>query len=158
MWGEIMNEPFRPVKIAEFGKDHWSPFGYLETCTVDLHQETPGGGELNHEQIRRNPERHAHVNRRRVKLGWEPQWGSRLCGYFDVKDPALQLPWHDDWDCIEDMEREDLLKIVSYVNGFFILTSLGLNIASALRRHKTNGGMFADFNPVDYSLRLEEKS
>ena len=150
-----MNEPFRPVKIAEFGKDHWSLFGYLETCTVDLHPSTPGGGEFNHERIRINSGRHAPVNRRRSGPDWKPSYGSRLCGYFDAEDPALQLPWHDDWDCVEDMEREDLLRIVNYVNGFFILTPLGLNVASALRRHKTNGGMFADFNPVDYGLRLE---
>ena len=154
-----MSEPIRHIGIREFGKDHWSLLGYLETCTVDRQQDVPGGGELNHERIRLNPERHHPLKRRRDSgLGWEPQYGSRLRGYFDEKDPALQILDHDDWDCIEDMEREGLLNVVSYVNGFFILTPLGLEVSGALRKHKSNGGVFARFNPVDHGLCLEGES
>jgi hypothetical protein len=57
-----------------------------------------------------------------------------------------KLPHHDDWDCVEDAEREGLLFWVgSGLNPAFVLTEKGLKILAALRAHKARGGNFASF-------------
>jgi hypothetical protein len=141
----------RKVTIEEFGKDHWSLLAYVETCVVDKKggHSVPMVGEIDRDKIRCNGDRRSHLFGPRVAMAackWKGEWGSRLKGYFEKNEDRLRLPTHDDWDCMEDMEREGLLEIMSVVNGFIIITSKGLEICKHLREHKARGGNFAGFN------------
>jgi hypothetical protein len=140
----------RHVTIDEFGKDHWSLLAYVETCIVDKKgaHGVPMVGEIDRDKIRCNGDRRSHLFGPRVAMAnckWKGEWGSRLQGYFEKKDASLQLPTHDDWDCLEDFEREGLAEIMSVVNGFIILTDKGMAICHHLREHKARGGHFAGF-------------
>lgn len=129
----------RKIPMDEFGKDHWSLLGYVETRCVD-HR-----GELDKRHLRVNERRHpAHsVN----PGGWRPSHGTRLKGFFEPTTPALQrqLPAHDDIDCLDDLERAGLIRIQSTANLIVGLTVRGTIIAGKLRAHKAGGGMFAGF-------------
>jgi hypothetical protein len=144
------------VPINRWGKDHWSTFAYAETCVVDKMNADgePYLGELNRDRLRCNADRHGELMGRRVALctnhSWKAEHGTRLKGFF--KDNRVQnrnqIELHDDWDCLEDMEREGLLQIVSYVNGFIKFTEKGVALAARVREHKIRGGNFADFETV----------
>lgn len=133
----------KQIKISQFGKDHWSLFAYIETRTVD-HK-----GILDKIHLRiKNP---AISNSTHYPLpmgrNWKSEYGTRLKGFFNKKDKKLQLPNHDDLDCFDDLENAGLIKNAG--TGFSPaaqLTKKGILIASKLREHKANGGMFANFD------------
>lgn len=152
------------VPRHEWGKDHWSLLGYIETCLVDpggdrriparvdtevLRQNT--GAQLNLERMRINERRHPLL--KIAFLGpvraWEPSAGTRLIAYFDSDKPEHKarhlIPSHDDWDCLEDFEREGLLEIISSVNAVIKATPAGLALMSQLRAFKAAGGQFYAF-------------
>lgn len=131
--------PPRPT-IYEFGKDHWSTFGYAECRCVD------DEGVPDRCHMRCNIHRHPGLAHLR---DWNPEHGTRLKGFISPLDtPRLQLPDHDDWDCVEDLEAVGLLKWEGTgINPVFQLTEFGLLIAAELRKHKANGGNFAGFKP-----------
>lgn len=133
------------IPIEQWGKDHWSTLAYIETCTVD-NQVTAGVGVLDKRKMRCNPKTHpywAHLP------DWNPSNGTRLKGFISEEEtPDLLLPSHDDWDCVEDMEAEDLMMICSVVNYWISLTDQGRDIASQLREHKSKGGNFSNFEPI----------
>lgn len=90
---------------------------------------------------------------------WKPEWGTRLKGYFlgdDKRDPARRLTDHDDWDCMEDMEKAGLIEIMSVVNGIIVLTEKGMAVAGHLRAHKSRGGNFASFEFKPEMLETEK--
>lgn len=130
------------VVMSDFGKDHWSMFAYAECCAVD-------GKQLEHCRMRINPDHHVSVGR--VMLDsptWEPPYGTRLKGFWKddkTTDSTKQLPEHDDWDCVDDLEAAGLLDVGTYINPNVKLTDLGHKIASELRKHKASGGRFATF-------------
>ena len=80
---------------------------------------------------------------------WQTKWGTRLKGYFRGKDGHIdesrQLPHHDDWDCLEDMEEAGLIEIVSVINAIVTMTPKGIKLAAFVRAHKARGGNFAGF-------------
>lgn len=134
---------------SKFGKDHWSLLAYLETRCVDGQY---GVGVIDFRRVRCNPERHpVHaVNR----TAWQSNYGTKLAGFFEFAGrddlaaaaaAGVQLPDHDDWDCIADLEAADLLTLTSSANGLVKLTDLGIKVSAALRAHKANGGQFAEF-------------
>lgn len=51
----------------------------------------------------------------------------------------------DDWDCVEDLEKAELLNIISLVNGFVKLTDKGFEVVADLRKHKASGRRFSNF-------------
>lgn len=131
------------VPITQFGKDHWTTFAYAETCVVD---QQP----LDKRRIRCNDNTHRiHAVNRNPYPGdigpWEPKDGTRLFGFFDKRDPQLQLPNHDDWDCLNDLEAAGLLEVMSEAIARVVLTEEGHKAAAALRVHKSKGGNFAGF-------------
>lgn len=119
------------VAIEDFGQDHWSTFGYIETRIVD-HKGVP-----NKLHMRCNHSRHpafAHEG------GDAVRYPTRLRG--DAVKPG-----HDDWDCLEDCELAGLLENVGTgINPMYALTNYGRQIASFLREHKARGGSWADFS------------
>lgn len=136
------------VEMARWGKDHWSMLAYVETLCVD-------GRAIDNRRVRANRERHPH---QAVNGAWNPKYGTRLKGYFDhpaedrndidkMTAAGVFLPQHDDWDCLDNLEAEGLVEVVSVINGFVMLTEQGLKVSAALRAHKASGGNFADFEP-----------
>ena len=63
------------VPMEQFGKDHWSLLGYIETCCVD------GGGEIVHDRMRTNPDCNPDLGYRRTMfstLEWKDEYSTRL--------------------------------------------------------------------------------
>lgn len=145
-----------PVPIEEWGKDHWSTFAYAETCIVD---QQP----LSRDRLRCNVNKRGHLVGPTVnRFGnakWEPSYGTRLKGFFvnGGTDKARQLTNHDDWDCLEDMEKAGLLEIVSAINAIVVFTDKGLALAAHLRTHKAKGGNFADFQFKPEMIDVKEE-
>jgi len=126
------------ISIKDFGKDHWSTFAYIETLCVDS-PNSEGVGVINGRRMRCDTDRH-------------PLLVGGLYSFADEKYPTRlregkELSNHDDWDCLEDLEREGLLEIISLINGFVKLTEKGIKIAGELRGHKARGGTFSTFVP-----------
>jgi len=140
------------VPVEEFGKDHWSLLGYIETCCVDGRD---GGGEVDHDRMRTNENRNPGLGLhrgRRTGSGWKGEYSTRLksfpWGSKDEKEKARhRVAGHDDWDCLEDLDKAGLARLISYVNGFVQITDAGLAMAAELRAHKARGGWFSNFEP-----------
>jgi hypothetical protein len=134
------------ISESRFGKDHWSMLAYAQSCCVNGKE---GFGTLDNRKMRANEKTHPllAVNQNSLPLssGWQPSWGTRLHGFFEERDAALQLPDHDDWDCLDDLEAAGYLEIVSMVNGFVHMTELGNKVCGLLLAFKANGGQFAQF-------------
>ncbi len=128
--------------IGKFGKDHWSLLAFIECLCVDKKGVVDPDAKL---RMRCNEKTHLqHLVRSRG--GWKPEYGTRLKGFFEIRDENLQLPGHDDWNCVEDLESAELIRnIGTGLNPIFELTIIGRGVANKLREHKANGGMFADF-------------
>lgn len=136
------------IPVEKFWKDHWSTFAYAETLCVD---SIKGGvGEIDKRRMRTNEGRHP-LNAVNVNQGagpWQPDFGTRLFGYWDTlgrRVPARQIADHDDWDCLNDIEKAGLVEVISEVNGFVKMTEKGLKVAAELRAYKAKGGMFSGF-------------
>jgi hypothetical protein len=145
----VYKQDMKSVSINEFGKDHWSLLAFIETLCVDFKGLV---SDMHRRNFRVNLTRHPGYGY--FPMGtdghqWKSTYGSRLKGFFDKKDPKLQLKSHDDWDCAEDFERAGLLENRGTgMNPVFKLTPLGQAVAAELRKHKQDGGKFADFNPT----------
>lgn len=121
-----------PPTIAIFAKDHWSVFAYIETRCVDYY------GVPDRRHLRCIPGRHIA----------QAHEGGDSSNYPTRMKDGLVLHNHDDWDCLEDLEREGLLvNEGTAVNPEFRLTPLGWDVAKQLRAHKSKGGNFANFVP-----------
>lgn len=119
-----------PVPIEQFGHDHWSTFGYLETRIVDY------GGVVDKHHLRCVHRRHPH---RAHDGGDATKHPTRLRG-------DVTLAYHDDWDCLDDFEVAGLVETSGTgLHPVFALTELGHEIAGKLRAHKARGGRWRDF-------------
>lgn len=143
------------VSIDRYGKDHWSMLAYVETLCVDS-PGSDGVGRIDLRRVRCNGATHQLLNAN-ATVGWKPQYGTRLRGFFDFSGRAnpdaaaaagLQIKDHDDWDCLDDLADAGLVDILSLVNGFVKMTPTGLDVSAQLRQHKATGGMFASFVPA----------
>ena len=132
------------IPIEDWGKDHWSLLAYIECRCVDY------GGIPSRDHMRINEKKHPGLANRAVMGGmeWSSKYGTRLNGFWKngTTDPSRQLPDHDDWDCLYDLEAAGLIKD----NGTGIhplaeMTPKGREIAALLRAHKAEGGQFAGF-------------
>lgn len=140
------------VPIERFGKDHWALLAYIETCAVDGHQ---GVAALDKRRLRCNDQRHPVHAVNRYTIGpWNPEFGTRLSGYFQFEGrgsphqaavAGVQILAHDDWDCMDDLEAAGLIDVLSEANAAVLITADGSAIAAQLRSHKAQGGAFADF-------------
>ena len=131
------------IGIEKFGKDHWSLFVYIETRTVDYK------GMLNKDYLRIK-EQVDRAGQRILAPDWNPEWGTRLKGYFKDKDKNLQLPNHDDLDCFDDLECAGLIENMGTgLNPAAKLTKKGIEVAGKLRKHKASGGYFANFEVAE---------
>lgn len=117
------------IPVKKFGKDHWSTLAYIECRVVDQ------GGRLNNKHLRIDPERHPGL----AHIRWEKDSPTYLAkGVLQKK--------HDDLDCIEDLAVAGFVEILGTgIQPRTDLTDYGWEVASALRKHKGNGGNFAGF-------------
>lgn len=141
----------RTVSVDKFGKDHWALLGYIETCCVE-----PRENKVNHDNMRTNPNRNLELGFHKSRLGtemkWKDEYSTRLRTFpwkstSKTEKAKHRVAGHDDWDCLKDLERAGLARLISYVNGFVQITDAGLAIAAEMRAHKAKGGYFSNFTP-----------
>ena len=131
------------ISISAFGKDHWALLAYCETRCVDH------DGRLDKRQLRCNEHTHP-MHAVNTETGWKGDYGTRLAGVYSSGrdgDKAAQIPWHDDWDCLDDLTAAGLIEIVSLANAIISITDRGLARAWGVREHKTTVGHFSNYYP-----------
>lgn len=138
----------KTVQVLDYGKDHWSLLAYLETLCVDSTKK--GVGEIDKRRMRTNEKRHPlhAVNLNHGVGAWQAEFGTCLAGYWDTLGRQVskrQVKGHDDWDCLNDIEKAGLIDVISEANGFVKLTEKGMKVAGELRAYKAKGGMFSGF-------------
>lgn len=121
------------VEIERFGKDHWSALAYVECCAVD---------------------NEGRSDNRRMRCDYTRHPGLFAAEYFpaDRKYPTIlkggeELPDHDDWDCLDDLEAAGFIE--QHGTGLNLVvrfTDLGYEVVHALREHKAQGNNFAEFS------------
>jgi len=117
-----------PIQVEQFGKDHWSTLTYAESRCVD------NKGELDFRHMRTNPEKHPGSQGGH----WAPGYATRL------RDGSV-IPGHDDWDCLDDLEKSGMVTVMSMVNGSVRMTDLGFEVVARIRKHLASGGNYAGF-------------
>lgn len=110
---DLRNE--KPVPMRRWGEDHWTTFAYVETRWVD-HR-----GMLSHDQMRCDRQRHPmfySAKRRPIMLGTDAD-GAKCPTRLNTETPggdgrwgAVELPGHDDYDCLDDLIREGLIEVI----------------------------------------------
>lgn len=120
-----------PVSISLWSKDHWSTLAYLECCCVD------NNGKLDIRHMRCDRDRHPSFVHMMPSL--DKKYPTRLKGGVELND-------HDDWDCLDDAEKQGLIENIGFtMNPQYKLTALGLDVCGRIRKHKANGGSFSNF-------------
>jgi hypothetical protein len=103
------------VPMSRWGKDHWTVLAFLETRAVDYR------GMLDHDRMRCDRGRHPVfylAKKRVIAMGTDAdgaRYPTRLktpCPREDGAWGTVELPGHDDYDCLADMIREGLLEAV----------------------------------------------
>lgn len=127
------------ISIEQFGKDHWSTLAFVETRCVDYK------GVLDKDKMRCNLNKHATFAGPRQQnsliMNWQESWGTCL------KDGTI-LSEHDDWDCLIDLAKANLVEIIDIDEGNICLTEAGRNVTHQLRVFKMQGGKYGLFSPV----------
>lgn len=148
-----LDDGYVPMNL--FGKDHWSTLAYAEIEAVEC-----GGFQVGFDARMRQGRQHFRVmyeecrRPKRINGGhrgivMRPEHGSRLNDGSFVEN-------HDDWHCIQDMvaaglmgvkKRGLIMPLVEEMEPGVVLhlTPLGHAIVASLRRHKAEGGNFAEF-------------
>jgi len=123
------------VSVGEFGRDHWSTLAYIETLNVD------GNGKPALERMRCNPLRHPGLAAsRRDRGSWETSYSSK-------NKKGILLTGHDDFDCVNDMEKAGLVFVRGTgIDPFYGLTPDGWRVVGLLRQHKAGGGSYSNFD------------
>lgn len=139
----VMVEKYGTVEMKDWRKDHWSMLAYIECRCVDYK------GVLESKYMRCNELRHPEMSlkdidelRRRllnyVSIKWHDKYSTRISRGRTIRG-------HDDWDCAEDLQAAGLIEIVSMADFQLKMTELGWAASALLRKHKSGGGVFADF-------------
>lgn len=119
------------VTFERFGKDHWSMLAYIETCCINSKDSI---GCIDYRRIRVNSNRHPLLA---TRPGWEDSYGT-------ITNDGIII-WHDDVDCMNDLEDEGFIEVMSLINGAVLLTPLGGSMCKRLRDYKASGGKYNDF-------------
>lgn len=135
------------VPIQFFGKDHWSLLGYIGSCAS--HGGNSGVASLDKERLRCNPSTHQiHAVSARINRNWDQSYGTRLAGYWrkdNTIDKSCQLPEHDDWDVLDDLEAAGIIDVIGEANALVAITPAGLRVYGALCAHKAAGKNYSEF-------------
>lgn len=104
-----------PVPMARWGKDHWTTFAYVETRWVD-HR-----GMISHDQMRCDRQRHPmfYSAKKRCHMFGTDADGAKYPTRLKTEEPgedgtwgSVELPGHDDYNCLDDAIREGLIEAV----------------------------------------------
>lgn len=149
------------VPMAQWGRDHWSTFAYLETVVVDKGLFYV---ELN-PRMRSSRRTHRVLAESKGSLSAERQAGFDRCvtlarGEGSELADGTTIIGHDDWACVQDFAN---LGLLTHVQGGCVatpevvepeaalgLTPVGLALAAELRAHKAGGGSFKNFKPKEF--------
>ena len=129
------------IPMSLWGKDHWSVFAYVHYLCVNH----PGGfGEPEPEEVQANLNRHPQFVLSRFGTVMDgAKWGIRLKDGVELPGPD-----YDEYDCLDDAEREGLMDNKGTgLHRSYKMTNYGNEVAGELMAHKANGGNFADFIP-----------
>lgn len=136
------------VPMALWSKDHWSTLGYVESVIVDC-----AGFQVGADPRMRSNRRHFRVMHEECPR--PKRFGKTAMGVVMNAEHGTRLkdgstvPNHDDWMCIQDMAAEGFFTVGpdEIEPGVTIsLSKKGMAFAESLRRHKSNGGVFANFD------------
>ena len=123
----------KPIPVSQWGKDHWSTLGYIETRCMD----------------HRGLSDRAHM---RCDTRLHPQFANEVNRALpDKKYPTrlrdgVERGLHDDWSCLDDAEAAGFAEnIGTGINRCYRITEHGERICAALRAHKRAGGNWANF-------------
>ncbi len=121
--------------MNNWGKDHWSLLAYFETIAVDYN------GKVDVRRIRINSTKRGYGNGNISSIGWQDTWGTKM------KDGNIPDTQHDDIDIMNDLEEAGFVKnIFTEINPIIEMTEKGREVVGKIREHKSNGGMFGNFN------------
>jgi len=132
------------IEMERWGKDHWSLLAYVECRVVD------NNGALDPRNLSSCP-RYPFAN----GSMWKDEYSTRLKGHTQEK--PNQVKGNCDWDCLNDLDAEGLIEIVSLINGVVILKPKGLEFTNAVRNHKATGGAFGNFSETKECQKLIAK-
>jgi hypothetical protein len=103
-----------PVPMIRWGKDHWTTFAYVESRWVDYH------GTLDHDRMRCDRARHGAfyaAKSKRIAFGTNAD-GAKYPTRLKTEHPgpdgvwgSVDLPGHDDYDCLNDAITAGLLDV-----------------------------------------------
>lgn len=121
------------IEIGKWGRDHWSTLLYLETRCVDYR------GQIAIEKMRTDGTIHPqYLHRGRDAHGKYPT----------ILRDGSKVDDHDDWSCVEDMEREGLLKQIGWSrNPRVRLTEKGWECVSQIRQWRASERTLDSFEP-----------
>lgn len=132
----------KTIPVEDFGKDHWSLLAYIKTRCVDY------GGVLDIQHMR-TKNGALSGQKSGSSMGWKPEYGTRLKGFWNKDGTTNQdrmILDHDDHDCQEDLEAAGYIKNKGTgLNPAVKMTRRGFKIVNLLEQHKAAGGNFADF-------------
>lgn len=138
------------IPPSSFGKDHWSVLAYVECHCVDGEK---GIGFLDRSRMRTNAQKHPLLASNTIS--WRKEWGTRLSGFFDYDErqeadkaiaAGFMVDGHDDWDCLDDLEKSGYVEVLNLTHPSVRLTDEGIRVAALIREHKAKGGQFATFH------------
>lgn len=146
------------VEMDMWGVDHWTLLRYLHARHLAARNDADP--TIEYQRLRINPQN----NNLQISSAWSGQqdsWsgssGTRLKGFEDdptavatlkhATDAGLQIPYHDDFDCIEEFEAEGLIDMISTANGVFRMTKAGTDLAERVERHLADGRRLDELRP-----------
>lgn len=128
-----VNENAVPMRF--WSKDHWSTFAYL-CCRV-----TGNDGYPDKDHMRVDRDRHPGLIGPRVAM-----LGTTLEKYPTRLQHGILLEDHDDFDCVDDFEAEDLVTTSGTgIAPRWHLTEAGWKVNKLLTEFKEKGGQFGEF-------------
>lgn len=143
------NDAFVPM--AQWAKDHWSTFAYVDAVMVDC-----GGFQVGLDPRMKANRRHFRVMGEECQRPRRPSGGGASMAIAMAPEHATRLKngttvaGHDDWMCLQDMAEAGLFADGSEVRPgeTLHLSPKGRALIAALREHKAGGGNFASFEPA----------
>jgi hypothetical protein len=143
-------ERVRHIPMEQWGNDHWSSLGYIETVMVDVGCFQIGS-DPNMRFNQRNLDMLEESCPSPKRIG--PQ--GRATEAMHPEDATLlkdgvQIDQHDDWNCIQDMALSGLFTISLeelQPGAKLRFSEKGQLLAAMLRQHKAAGDSLETFDP-----------
>jgi hypothetical protein len=140
------------IPAYQFGQDHWQLLSIIYTKTREVGEPL---AKLDKKQLRCNPAIHPQHNANHIK--WQEKWGTRICASSEQTknlspEQLIQLgfikPEHDDWLCLNELEKEGLIQVMSTSQALIKITEKGQTIAQQIQHHTLCDGQYHNFKPT----------